>query len=125
VELLVALVILSIGIVTVLESFQIALATIAEARVALRGEALIHELMAEAELRLTGGDAAGGDTALDIRDAYDDFAWEPVDDETVRLPVGLAGTNELHQLTADVMHRGSGRPFSSATYILVRGDHGL
>lgn len=76
IELLVSLVILSTGIVVVLEAFQTSLLALAESRDALTSDALAREQLAIVELDLLSGpDTVPASAEGSFDGEYDEFNW--------------------------------------------------
>jgi len=118
IEVLVALVILSTGIVVVLRAFQTSLFALSEARDALRASMLMRDTLAETELaviqegasalrRLDGGFSGPGDWVgtLSI-------------DKEVPPEVG-AGSNGLFRVEIDLWRRDAGTHYGGATYVVA------
>ena len=121
IEVLVALVILSTGLVLVLRAFETSMAALSEARDALRASLLIREQMGEAEAaqREAGGDMLSASDGRYIG-RYSDFRWER---EVHPFPVlgdtGIEGeaAAELAEVTITIRKDGSDQTYSATTLL--------
>ena len=123
IELLVTVVILSTGIVVIMQAFQTSMVALADSRDTMRSAALRHALMVQAELDVRG---AGSGTGLDdamLRRRYPEYRWR-VDR---RAASDMACTNSAwlkHEVAIVVEHTMSGREAVAETWVAVRDDVG-
>jgi type II secretion system protein I len=126
IELLVSLVILSTGIVVVLEAFQTALSAVGESRDALLADILLRERLAAIETQVRGGSVPAGASGS-FPGAMRRFKWIQSVDASPALPAVLSGT-ELSQrvsVRATVWQRERGTEYSAeALYVLPPEDDG-
>jgi prepilin-type N-terminal cleavage/methylation domain-containing protein len=121
IEILVTLVILSVGIVLVLEGFQTSIFALGASRDAMRADALLAQLMAQTELTLLAGGNAPGVADQGQDSSSSNYRWS-VDHRVQPIKIGgmLESSNELHEITITVRHLTSGAMHSAATYIVAR-----
>lgn len=108
VELLVALVILSTGIVLVLQAFQSSLSALGAARDGLLSDMLVRQVLAEAEQEVRSRPAVTlASRAGRFVGEYADFAWQR-EVQTEPAPAGLPGRiAPAMRLTVSVWRAGS------------------
>lgn len=119
VELLVTLVILSTGIVLVLQAFETSMTALSESRDALRASALVQSLVAGGELVLRhGGASSSREAEAGLRKQYPEYSWdvavEPADMDSC--------TNhawDAYSLAILLHHRVTGRETGARTVVLV------
>jgi len=121
IEVLVALVVLSTGIVLILRAFETSLATLAQSRDAMWGNLLVREIIAETRLSLRSGEDIRSTTrGQAVSGPCTDFRWERI----VEPASGLSGikangaTNTLSQVAVRVWRDGSSREYSVTTYLV-------
>jgi len=119
IELLVTVVILSTGIVVILQAFQTSMVALADSRDTMRSAALRHALMVQAELDVRG---AGSDTALSdamLHRRYPEYRWR-VDTRADSDPTCTNSAWLKHELVVVVEHTMSGREAVAETWVAVR-----
>jgi len=116
VEILVTLVILSVGIIVVLRAFDTSLFALAESRDCMCAAMLIREKMAELETRLREDGALSGERSGTFDGHYGDYQWETRQQDDTPPESGSA-TNRLSRITTAVWRSGSSRKYSAATYM--------
>ena len=118
IELLVTVVILSTGIVLILQAFQTSMIALATSRDTMRSASLRHALMVQAEVKVMGSDAGVPDQTL--RPLYPDYRWR-VD---TRTDADVACTNSVwikHEVVAMVQHKVTGRESVAETWVQAEG----
>ncbi len=116
IELLVTVVILSTGIVLILQAFQTSMVALAESRDGMRSAALAHALVLQGELNARGGGADIDDHILRTR--YPDYWWR-VDTHS---DLDFACTNsswQKHEVVVMVRHSVTGREAGGASWAQV------
>jgi type II secretion system protein I len=124
VEVLVAVAVLSIGIVAVLQSLDGALLRLDAARDALTASLLVRERMTEARLAASGsgsGLGAGGGTHMESGRAYRWIQAVRQGPEALSGP-DSAGPIRIEEVTVTVWREGRARRYSAATYVTRRQD---
>jgi prepilin-type N-terminal cleavage/methylation domain-containing protein len=117
IELLVTVVILSTGIVLILQAFQTSMVALAESRDGMRSAALGHALVVQGELDARSGGAVIDDHVLNTR--YPDYRWR-VD---TRSALDAACTNSAwlqHEVLVMLQHDVTGREVEAASWVLVK-----
>ncbi|MDD4869652.1 MAG: prepilin-type N-terminal cleavage/methylation domain-containing protein [Kiritimatiellae bacterium] len=119
-EVLIAVAILSTGIVVVLESFNVSLSVLGEARNVLRANMLIMEKMADIELSALA--KSGFDAELSnglFGDENNNYHWESkVTGMSVLSGIGIDSAT-LNQVDLTVWRDGSSRRYSASTFLRV------
>jgi prepilin-type N-terminal cleavage/methylation domain-containing protein len=121
IELLVTVVILSTGIVVIMQAFQTSMVALADSRDTMRSAALRHALMVQAELDVRG---AGSGTGLDdsmLHRRYPEYRWR-VDRRADSDPACTNSAWIKHELVVVVEHAMSGREAVAETWVNVRGQ---
>jgi prepilin-type N-terminal cleavage/methylation domain-containing protein len=117
IELLVTVVILSTGIVLILQAFQTSMVALAESRDSMRSAALSHALVVQGEMDARSGASVIDDSALET--LYPDYRWR-VD---ARADNDLACTNSStiqHEVVVMVQHEVTGREAEAASWVQVK-----
>jgi prepilin-type N-terminal cleavage/methylation domain-containing protein len=120
IEVLVSVVILAVGIVAVLEAFNVSLSLIGESRNVLRAHMLIMQKMAEIELSTIerpGRDPGSSWGTFD--GANSDFSWESKVTEVFSAPFGVESAGKLDQVAVTVWREAGQRKYSAATYLRI------
>ena len=121
IEVLVALVILSTGIVSVLRAFETALAASTRGRDSMVATALLRDKLCQVETELLqGGNAETGGTESFVDGANKGFkvrcSVAAADMQGPSLP---SECGALYEVRVDVQKASSGTAFSAATYVFV------
>lgn len=117
VELLVSVVILSVGIVSVLHAFQSALFALGSARDHLWGGILIKEKIADIDTELLSDpNSVPVSSSGSFEDAYDDFRWETVVSQINVQQDADNNTNSLAKINITVWRTGVEREYSSVIF---------
>jgi len=117
IELLVTVVILSTGIVLILQAFQTSMVALAESRDGMRSAALSHALVVQGEMDVRAGGAVIDAHVLQSR--YPDYWWR-VD---TRSDLDIACTNSSwlkHEVIVMVQHEVTGREVEAASWVQVK-----
>ena len=116
IELLVTVVILSTGIVLILQAFQTSMVALAESRDGMRSAALSHALIVQGELEVRNTEATIDEYTLESR--YPDYWWR-VD---TRSDSDISCTNsswEKHEVIVMLQHEITGREVEAASWVQV------
>jgi len=117
VELLVSVVILSVGIVSVLHAFQSALFALGASRDHLWGGLLIEEKIADMYVESLGDpDTVPVSSSGDFEDSYSDFRWETVVSQVDVQQDADGNTNGLARIDVSVWRSGVTRQYSSVVF---------
>lgn len=123
IEVLISVVILSIGIVAALQAFNISLFALGASRDALRATMLIRGKMAELEMSvLEQGGIEPGSSSGRFLGANADFCWELQVGQVPRLAHretggSEIGTDALNEVVVTVWRKDSDRRYSVVTYV--------
>ncbi|MDP6631383.1 MAG: type II secretion system protein [Kiritimatiellia bacterium] len=120
IELLVTVVILSTGIVLILQAFQTSMVALAESRDSMRSAALSHALVVQGELDVRSGGSIGVDDSA-LETLYPDYRWR-VD---TRANSDLVCTNSStiqHEVVVMVQHEVTGREAEVASWVQVKSQ---
>jgi len=125
IELLVTVVILSTGIVVILQAFQTSMVALAESRDSMRSAALRHALLVQAELDVLGTGGSGGITDEVLHSRYPDFEWR-VDGQGESGPSCTNSPWLRHDVRVIVRREVTGRESTADTIMRVpaEGDAG-
>lgn len=120
IEVLVALVILSTGIVVVLGAFETSLVALGEARDTVRAARILREALADARVAAQSGGAAGLTAAAGRLEAPD--GWDGRLETEPLLPAAGRGgtTNRLYRVGVRASRRAVDREYALATFVRVR-----
>ncbi|MBL7075921.1 MAG: type II secretion system protein [Kiritimatiellae bacterium] len=119
IELLVTVVILSTGIVLILQAFQTSMVALAESRDTMRAAALSHALVVQGEMDARSGSGVIDDHILQSR--YPDYWWR-VD---TRSDSDAACTNASwlkHEVVVMVQHDVTGREVEAVSWVQVESE---
>lgn len=117
VEVLVAVVILSVGIVAILQAFHHSLSVLGESRDCLRSSHLLAEKLSETELGALAGNAPESSNG-EFGGLNNRYRWDcRVVPEMSVMP---AGTTSLDRVTVTVWRSGSSRRYAAETCIRSR-----
>ncbi len=119
IELLVTVVILSTGIVLILQAFQTSMVALAESRDGLRSAALSHALVVQGELEVRGAGAVIDEHVLQAR--YPDYWWRV--DTRPDLDAGCTNASWLkHEVVVMLQHDVTGRETDAASWVQVKKE---
>ncbi len=119
-EVLIAVVILSVGIISVLEAFNVSMATLGAARDALRANMLIIERMAGLELSAIETGKLEEDYSAGAFDGDDvSYMWDKKVTDISSVSVPGLDTAMLNQVDMAVWREGTSRRYSVSTYLRV------
>ncbi len=113
IEVLVAVVILSTGIVLILSAYDSSLAALRSANDSMRAHLLLKEKLDSAELATFCGTSAG-----EFADIAGDYAWRM----KVSTPIGHEDTT-AREVVVTVWRKDGGREHTLATYVRKRNVH--
>ncbi|MBT3296776.1 MAG: type II secretion system protein [Verrucomicrobia bacterium] len=119
IELLVTVVILSTGIVVILQAFQSSMVALADSRDTMRSAALRHALMVQAELKVRGAGSGAELSDSMLRTRYPEYRWR-VDTRADSAPACTNSAWLKHELAIVVEHDMSGREAVAETWVGVR-----
>ncbi len=112
VELLISVVILSIGVVAVLHAFERSLFALGSARDHLWSNLLIREKISEIEVGLITGDSESIDSGMgDFDEPYEGFAWESSNEEFAIQESAEGVTNKVLSIELTIWRRGVNRDY--------------
>jgi len=118
IEVLIAVVVLSVGIVLILQAMHGALAAWDGGVERMRSAMLAQEQLEQWRLAArTSGAVASGERGR-FESPFSDYRWQ-VESETVALPGAASGSGALHELLCTVWREGRERTFSVATRIYL------
>ena len=118
IELLVTIVILSTGIVVILQAFQTSMVALAQSRDSMRSAALQHALLVQAELDVMGLGGNSGVTDQVLRQRYPNFEWR-VDSQGDASPGCTNAPWLRHDVRVIVRHEVTGRESTSDSVLRV------
>jgi prepilin-type N-terminal cleavage/methylation domain-containing protein len=118
VEVLVALVVLSTGIVLVLRAFETSLSALRVSRQSLWAAVLVRNILAETQTALAAGETVPAyGRGRSASGPVEDFQWERIM-ESVRRPGGAAGTNLQLRVEVSAWREDPERRYTVTTYLL-------
>jgi len=118
IEVLIAVVVLSVGIVLVLQAMHGALAAWDGGVERMRSAMLAQEQLEQWRLAArTSGAVASGERGR-FESPFSDYRWQ-VESETVALPGAASGSGALHELLCTVWREGRERTFAAATRVYL------
>jgi prepilin-type N-terminal cleavage/methylation domain-containing protein len=119
VEVLVAVVVLSVGIVAVMRGFETALLALRGSADTLQASSIIAEKMSQVRAGSLSRDESdeGSSFAGDTSGTARGFSWKMDLDEVSMSGAGEEDTNSVVKVTVTVSGRGSRRTYTGETYI--------
>ncbi len=120
IELLVTVVILSTGIVLILQAFQTSMVALAESRDVMRSAALSHALIVQGELEARSERFVIKDHILQAR--YPDYRWRFAPPFT--FDPGCTNSWLKHEVVVMVKHNVTGREVEAASWVQVKVKEG-
>jgi len=120
IEVLIAIVILSTGIVLVLRAFETSVVALGEARDSLWASLMIREKMDEVDAyRLANEQDPPSSASGSFSGRYEGFRWER---DVARVSAAGETGGELDRVTVTVRRKGSSREYSATTYVRTPPD---
>jgi prepilin-type N-terminal cleavage/methylation domain-containing protein len=120
IEVLIALVILSTGIVLVLQAFQTSMVALSESRDAVGASLLREQRLAVGAAAARDGEAPRAVDSGRFESRYSRFSWEVTSGQIpTTLSVALLQPYTWHEVTAAVQRDGSSRRYTAGTIIRV------
>ncbi|OGV64865.1 MAG: hypothetical protein A2498_14180 [Lentisphaerae bacterium RIFOXYC12_FULL_60_16] len=118
VEVLVALVVLSTGIVLVLRAYETSLSALRVSRQSLWAAVLVRNILSETQTALAAGEPVGSrDGGRSVAGPVEDFQWERLVEPVRRAP-GDGGTNTLVQVEVSAWRGDPDSRYTITTYMV-------